>query len=179
MYSLVGVPSYFFAIIRQESLSASANQFFVTDKLPYQTHDNGFGLLMLTTPPPDYNELFNWQDNVKAGLALFNDKLASARRHIPKQKEACKNALGANCPLIPTKTYGNCVFSDEAGASLTFVDAVAIKCYNGCLTKFVVWDGPNLEWKFNEYGLTKEGTKNYYVRDVCLKVRCTTLRCNL
>ena len=162
--SLGNAPFYFEAMIVQESTS---RQFDLKDKrLPLQTFDNGFGLTQLTNPAPNYNEVFSWKANVKEGVSFYlNEKLSYGRRKITGEKAKCQKDLGAQCPPIPTLTYGNCVFTDAAGSRLTFMDAVGMKYYNGG-GNFVVWDKTNHVWQFN----TLNKFNKNYVQEVCRHV---------
>lgn len=39
---------------------------------------NGFGLMQIDTPPPTESELWNWKENLNAGIKLFSEKAAMA-----------------------------------------------------------------------------------------------------
>jgi hypothetical protein len=45
---------------------------------PVKSFDNGYGMSQLTTPAPTFPQIWNWQNNVQAGLALFAAKRAAA-----------------------------------------------------------------------------------------------------
>jgi hypothetical protein len=134
--------------------------------LPLETNDNGFGVMQLTNPVPTYVQMFNWKKNVEGGVDLFKVKIKYAKDWINKQKRQCNDDLKTKCPLITTKTLGKCVFSDDGSSQLTFVDAVAIKYYNGGTASFVSWDNSKHEWKFSYYS-TVNGKQLNYVEKVC------------
>lgn len=45
---------------------------------PVRSFDNGYGICQLTTPPPTYEQIWNWKANVDAGVQLFAQKRTSA-----------------------------------------------------------------------------------------------------
>ncbi|MDR3454333.1 MAG: hypothetical protein P4L96_16310 [Rhodoferax sp.] len=45
---------------------------------PVKSFDNGFGMCQLTTPPPSFEQVWNWKLNVDGGLALFGKKRSGA-----------------------------------------------------------------------------------------------------
>ena len=45
---------------------------------PVRSFDGGYGLCQLTTPAPDYAQVWSWKRNLEAGLALFAAKRAAA-----------------------------------------------------------------------------------------------------
>ncbi len=61
---------------------------------PYFSGDNllGIGISQLTTPPPADDEVWNWRENVKAGIHLYNQKKSAARAY-PKQVAKSKHFL--------------------------------------------------------------------------------------
>jgi hypothetical protein len=145
--TLGNVPWFFMAVVQQESRTLN---FRTADKLPLQSFDNGFGLMQLTnSPTPDYNSIFNWKRNVEMGLQKIHDKQDAATGWVNRQRGQCIQELAAQCPLIPTTTDANCVFSDQSGSTKTFVDAVAIKMYNGAVAHYVAGDNTRHVWKVN------------------------------
>jgi hypothetical protein len=50
--------------------------------LPIRSFDGGYGMAQLANPAPTYKQCWNWQLNVDAGLALFAQKVAAARRYL-------------------------------------------------------------------------------------------------
>eukprot|EP00597_Dinobryon_sp_UTEXLB2267_P003083 CAMPEP_0170069836 /NCGR_PEP_ID=MMETSP0019_2-20121128/8359_1 /TAXON_ID=98059 /ORGANISM="Dinobryon sp., Strain UTEXLB2267" /LENGTH=540 /DNA_ID=CAMNT_0010277975 /DNA_START=1006 /DNA_END=2625 /DNA_ORIENTATION=+ len=142
--SIGNVPWYFMAMIAQESNTLN---FRTSDRLPLQSYDNGFGLMQLTNSPvPDYNSIFNWKKNVKVGLQKIHDNEIAAAGWISRQRSQCQQDLGVLCPHIPTRNDVKCVFSDQMGATETFINAVAIKRYNGATANYVSWDNKNRVW---------------------------------
>jgi len=59
---------------------------------PLFSQDNlgGVGLLQITRPTPSDDEVWDWRANVKAAIALFEEKLATARA-FPRQVRASSN----------------------------------------------------------------------------------------
>ncbi len=45
---------------------------------PIMSLDEGYGMCQLTTPAPTFQEIWNWQANLQAGLALFASKRAAS-----------------------------------------------------------------------------------------------------
>ena len=56
--------------------SGAAN--FHSNGQPIVSFDKGYGLCQLTTPVPNFLQVWNWQQNVLGGLALFQAKLNAA-----------------------------------------------------------------------------------------------------
>jgi hypothetical protein len=61
-------------ILQQESHFRN----FDTAGEPVKSFDNGYGMCQLTTPTPTFKQIWNWKQNIRAGLALFATKRASA-----------------------------------------------------------------------------------------------------
>lgn len=53
---------------------------------PVKSFDNGYGLCQLTTPVPKYDEVWNWQHNIAAGLKLFGKKRDAAIAYLSQDK---------------------------------------------------------------------------------------------
>jgi hypothetical protein len=49
---------------------------------PIKSFDKGYGMCQLTTPPPTFEQAWNWNRNVDGGLALFAQKRASALNYL-------------------------------------------------------------------------------------------------
>lgn len=49
---------------------------------PIVSFDKGYGLCQLTTPVPTFLQIWNWQQNVLGGLALFQSKLDEAAAYL-------------------------------------------------------------------------------------------------
>lgn len=41
--------------------------------------DNGYGLSQMTNPAPTYEQIWNWKENVKVGVKLFQEKQLEAK----------------------------------------------------------------------------------------------------
>ena len=55
---------------------------FGSNEEPKKSFDKGYGMCQLTTPPPTFEQAWNWQLNVDGGLALFAQKRAAAKAHL-------------------------------------------------------------------------------------------------
>lgn len=55
---------------------------------PKKSFDNGYGLCQLTTPPPKYEQVWNWKQNIDAGLKLFAQKRATALAYLSQDKRS-------------------------------------------------------------------------------------------
>lgn len=51
---------------------------------PVKSFDNGYGMCQLTTPPPSFEQAWNWQTNVAGGLQLFAHKYAAAVAYLSR-----------------------------------------------------------------------------------------------
>lgn len=49
------------------------------DNEPVVAGDAGYGLTQMTNPAPTYEQAWNWKENVKAGVTLYQDKQAKAK----------------------------------------------------------------------------------------------------
>ena len=61
---------------------------FAASGEPIKSFDRGYGMCQLTTPPPSYEQAWNWKRNVDAGLALFAAKVAAARNYLGQNARA-------------------------------------------------------------------------------------------
>lgn len=59
---------------------------------PYKSFDNGYGLTQLTTPPPTFEQVWNWKMNIDAGLKLFDDKRKAAKAYLSQNNRAFTEA---------------------------------------------------------------------------------------
>ncbi|CAE6934673.1 hypothetical protein [Paraburkholderia domus] len=50
------------------------------DNEPVVAGDAGYGLTQMTQPAPTYEQVWNWKENVKAGVRLYQDKQAKAKK---------------------------------------------------------------------------------------------------
>lgn len=53
---------------------------------PIKSFDNGFGMCQLTTPRPQYIQVWNWKLNVQGGLALYAQKKKEAITYLSQDK---------------------------------------------------------------------------------------------
>lgn len=74
----------FAAIIAHES---QYKHFNATGE-PIRSFDNGYGMCQLTTPPPTFEQVWNWKRNVDAGLALFSQKRAAALAYLAQNNRS-------------------------------------------------------------------------------------------
>ncbi|MEM5426506.1 hypothetical protein [Paraburkholderia ferrariae] len=63
-------------VIDQES---HFKHFINADNEPVVAGDSGYGLTQMTNPAPNYEQVWNWKENVKVGVTLFQDKQAKAK----------------------------------------------------------------------------------------------------
>jgi len=55
---------------------------FTAQGEPVKSFDNGYGMCQLTTPIPAFEQVWNWQQNIEGGLALFATKRAAAIQYL-------------------------------------------------------------------------------------------------
>lgn len=55
---------------------------------PVKSFDNGYGLTQVTNPKPKFEEVFNWQLNLDAGLRLYAIKKAAAIAYLSTDKRS-------------------------------------------------------------------------------------------
>jgi len=124
--------------------------------------------------------LWNWQDNVDAGILWLEDE---CRDHAERKmreylRDAQKVVDGGIIDAIPEITmeilkdkYGSVTFLDSRvhpNARFTFIDALAIKRYNGIGGgNFISWNSIKNCWKANE--MNKLDPAFNYVKLVCLE----------
>lgn len=61
---------------------AKGKQFINADREPVVAFDKGYGLAQLTKPAPTYQQAWNWKENIKAGLKLYQAKRKEARSYL-------------------------------------------------------------------------------------------------
>ncbi|CAN7759293.1 hypothetical protein LJR034_007154 [Caballeronia sp. LjRoot34] len=66
-------------LIGQES---KFKNFINADEEPVVAGDAGYGMTQLTTPSPNYQQIWSWKENVRAGAHLFQQKQASAKKYL-------------------------------------------------------------------------------------------------
>lgn len=104
---------------------------------PGEPPPKGFGLFQVTGNKDDQTadiprrELWNWQENVKAGLKIIAHKKygPSDTQHAVKWIQRQQNAQNANGTPLPPLTVAGVTFTESGPRQI--VDAVAIKAYNG------------------------------------------------
>lgn len=65
----------------------------------------GIGIMQLYDPPPTKTTLWNWRENINAGIKLFGEKLAYARTyHIKVRKDLNKARQAKGLPICPEGT---------------------------------------------------------------------------
>jgi hypothetical protein len=103
----------------------------------------GYGLIQVTGNATDSEanipraQIWNWQENVLAGLAILESKRTIADAWMTEQK----NANNANGAALPNLTVGGVTFAE--GTNRTMNHAVTIKGYNGS-------SRANFNWPDNE-----------------------------
>jgi hypothetical protein len=58
---------------------------------PIKSFDNGYGMCQLTTPPPTFEQVWNWKLNVRGGLKLFADKRTAAIAYLSQNNRSYSN----------------------------------------------------------------------------------------
>ncbi|KLU22968.1 hypothetical protein EOS_27950 [Caballeronia mineralivorans PML1(12)] len=69
-------------VIDQES---HFKNFINADNEPVVAGDAGYGMTQMTHPSPSYEQVWNWQKNVQAGITLFQEKQAAAKKYLGQQ----------------------------------------------------------------------------------------------
>ncbi|MGD0571134.1 MAG: hypothetical protein ABSA78_22270 [Candidatus Sulfotelmatobacter sp.] len=49
---------------------------------PIKSFDNGYGMCQLTSPPPNFGQVWNWKLNIEGGLSLFASKRTEATNYL-------------------------------------------------------------------------------------------------
>jgi hypothetical protein len=103
----------------------------------------GYGLIQVTGNASDAEanipreQIWNWQKNSNAGLAILESKRTTADAWIIEQK----SANNANGVALPNLTVGGVTFAEETDRTMN--DAVTMKSYNGS-------SRANFNWQDNE-----------------------------
>ncbi len=63
----------------------SRSEHFDRNGEPKKSFDNGFGICQLTNPAPTFEQAWNWQRNIDAGVLLFAEKVKAARNYLGQQ----------------------------------------------------------------------------------------------
>lgn len=58
---------------------------------PIKSFDNGYGMCQLTTPPPPFEQVWNWKLNVQGGLKLFAGKRTTAISYLSQSNRSYSN----------------------------------------------------------------------------------------
>jgi hypothetical protein len=96
----------------------------------------GFGLMQLTNPKATASQIWNWQQNVVAGLSLFGTKQAGGNAFWQIQQQNyqayLQNHGGIGPPPPANDIEGYCTFSYSPDGTSThsFADAIVLKRYN-------------------------------------------------
>jgi hypothetical protein len=61
---------------------------FDPDFLPLFGPPRGFGLMQIDTPIPTYRQIWDWRENIKAGIALFEQKRKEVTQHFMNVRKA-------------------------------------------------------------------------------------------
>lgn len=85
----------------------------------------GYGLYQISDAITPSKQLWNWQDNVKSGLAILATKRLIGNSWMTKQK----NTSNANGVPLPSHQVRNVIFAD--GTNRTMNHAVTMKLFNG------------------------------------------------
>lgn len=104
---------------------------------PGESPPKGFGLYQVTgtktnkTADIPRRQLWNWQDNVRAGVEIIAYKKYGPieQEHAVKWIQRQQNSSNANGVPIPQLTVGTITFTESGVHQM--VDAVAMKAYNG------------------------------------------------
>lgn len=107
-------------------------------------------------------QLWNWQENVVAGLEILLGKMKEADKFIlGERKQMMSDQKKRGKPPLPPPVvqYGAVTFED--GTPKTIEDAEAIRGFNG--GKFCTWSSTARRWQLHE--VNDRGI--YYVREVC------------
>lgn len=135
--------------------------------------DGGVGIMQITGANQTSEDVWNWRHNVATGLQLLRNQAQIARTFWDRQVSQFNtwNASHPNAQITPPDdvTYNGITFSfNPSGIQHSFMDAIAIKMFNGATAHFIVWDnvGQNAQsprWRLNP--LNNFGRN--YVERVC------------
>jgi hypothetical protein len=64
---------------------------FAVNNEPVKSFDSGYGMCQLTTPPPTFEQVWNWKLNVDGGLALFAQKRLNAITYLRQSNRSYTN----------------------------------------------------------------------------------------
>ncbi|AMU08560.1 hypothetical protein A2T82_19905 [Burkholderia cenocepacia] len=66
-------------VINQES---HFKNFINADNEPVVAFDNGYGMTQMTNPAPTYEQVWNWKENIKVGIKLYQEKQGYAKNDL-------------------------------------------------------------------------------------------------
>lgn len=69
----------FSKILAQES---RFKNFIDADGEPIVAFDHGYGMTQMTNPAPSYEQVWNWKENVKGGVSLYQQKQKAAKTYL-------------------------------------------------------------------------------------------------
>lgn len=69
----------FDTILAQES---HFKNFIDADGQPIVAFDRGYGMTQLTNPPPTFEQAWNWKENIRGGVALYQAKQNAAKSYL-------------------------------------------------------------------------------------------------
>ncbi|QOW19574.1 hypothetical protein INQ41_00255 [Lysobacter ciconiae] len=72
-------------IIDKES---SFKNFIEADGEPLLSFDGGYGLTQMTNPAPDFEQMWNWKENIKGGCSLYQEKQRAAKSFLGKNSRS-------------------------------------------------------------------------------------------
>lgn len=49
---------------------------------PVVAFDNGYGMTQMTNPAPTYEQVWNWKENIKVGIKLYQEKQGYAKKDL-------------------------------------------------------------------------------------------------
>lgn len=78
---------------------------FDSDGLPTFGAPHGFGIMQLDTPPPTASQIWNWKENVDAGIALFNKKASHAKSYPERIRKIYPDVKDFDDTQLKLETY--------------------------------------------------------------------------
>jgi hypothetical protein len=70
-------------LLEQES---KFKHFIDADHMPVVAFDGGYGLTQMTTPAPNFEQIWNWKENIRGGTSLYKTKQKSAKTYLSQNK---------------------------------------------------------------------------------------------
>lgn len=78
---------------------------FNNDGMPLFGPPNGFGIMQIDTPVPTSNQIWNWKDNIDAGMALYNIKITDAKSYPARTRKKFPDAKNFTQEELKLETY--------------------------------------------------------------------------